>query len=161
MKYATAYIGLGANLGDPVQQLHQALAAITRLTGTKLVQASSFYRNPAIGPEQPDYVNAVAEILTSLAPLDLLDALQAVERKAGRRREYEERWGPRPLDLDILLYDNKVIEHERLVVPHVEMRHRPFVIFPLLEIAPHITLPTGEPVASLAKALSPECLRKI
>lgn len=161
MSFVTAYIGLGSNLGDPVQQLHQALAAMTMLPDTKVTVVSSFYQNPAVGPVQPDYINAVAEIVTELEPLALLDGLQAIERRAGRRREKEQRWGPRPLDLDILLYDNKVIDHERLVVPHVEMTRRPFVIFPLLEIAPAAVMPTGQPIAELAKNLSAESLTKI
>ncbi|MFU2079275.1 2-amino-4-hydroxy-6-hydroxymethyldihydropteridine diphosphokinase [Avibacterium endocarditidis] len=144
------YIALGSNLATPVQQLENALQALQQLPHSQLVAVSHFYQSKPLGPQdQPDYVNAVACLATALAPLDLLDQLQRIEQEQGRVRL--RRWGERTLDLDILLYGNEIIQSERLTVPHYDMQHREFVIVPLYEIAPNLTLPDGKNVADLVQ----------
>jgi 2-amino-4-hydroxy-6-hydroxymethyldihydropteridine diphosphokinase len=130
----TAYVGLGANLGDPVTALRDALAALGQLPSTKLVRQSSFYRSAPVDAGGPDFVNAVAEMATGLDPQALLAELQALEQGAGRERPY--RNAPRTLDLDLLLYGSARIESPTLTVPHPRMRERAFVLRPLAEIAP-------------------------
>src|SRR5690606_11523928 len=130
------YIGLGSNLAEPRQQLAAALAAIAELPHSRLAATSSFYASEPLGPpDQPRYVNAVAALDTALAPLQLLDALQRIEQEQGRVRKAE-RWGPRTLDLDILLFGERLIDEPRLSVPHYHMHARAFVLYPLAEIAP-------------------------
>ena len=138
------YIGLGSNLGQPAEQLRQALQAMAQLPHTQLLKTSSLYSSAPLGPaDQPRYTNAVALLETALEPLQLLDALQAIEQDHGRVRTGE-RWGPRTLDLDILLFGNEVIAHERLQVPHYQMHLRPFVLYPLAELAAaSLLLPDG------------------
>ncbi|MFZ7134764.1 2-amino-4-hydroxy-6-hydroxymethyldihydropteridine diphosphokinase [Avibacterium avium] len=144
------YIALGSNLATPVQQLENALHALQQLPHSQLVAVSHFYQSKPLGPQdQPDYVNAVACLATALAPLDLLDQLQRIEQEQGRVRL--RRWGERTLDLDILLYGDEIIQSERLTVPHYDMQHREFVIVPLYEIAPNLTLPDGKNVADLVQ----------
>ncbi|MEE6031302.1 2-amino-4-hydroxy-6-hydroxymethyldihydropteridine diphosphokinase [Avibacterium paragallinarum] len=144
------YIALGSNLATPVQQLENALQALQQLPYSQLVAVSHFYQSKPLGPQdQPDYVNAVACLTTTLAPLDLLDQLQRIEQEQGRVRL--RRWGERTLDLDILLYGNEIIQSERLTVPHYDMQHREFVIVPLYNIAPNLTLPDGKNVADLVQ----------
>lgn len=137
-----AYIGLGSNLDRPVEQLRRALQALDRLPESRLVARSRFYRSRPMGPSgQPDYVNAVAKLDTALAPLRLLNELQAVELGQGRRRDGQ-RWGARTLDLDLLLYGEQRIDLPRLQVPHPGLASREFVLFPLLEIAgPDLPIP--------------------
>ena len=130
-----ACIGLGSNLADPVAQVRQAFAALARLPDTRLVGRSSLWRSAPMGPaDQPDYVNAVAMLETGLAPLDLLDALQAIEQEQGRVRDGM-RWGPRTLDLDLLLYGETIMNDTRLTIPHPGLCERDFVLVPLLEVA--------------------------
>jgi 2-amino-4-hydroxy-6-hydroxymethyldihydropteridine diphosphokinase len=130
-----AYLGLGANLGDPAAQLQQALERLNAAPEVEVTRVSAFYRNPPLGPEnQPWYVNAVARVRTRLGPEELLQLLQRIETDLGRVRG--ERWGPRPIDLDLLLYNGEVIFTSDLVVPHPEMHRRAFVLVPLAEIAP-------------------------
>jgi 2-amino-4-hydroxy-6-hydroxymethyldihydropteridine diphosphokinase len=118
-----------------------------------VVAVSSFYRTPPYGPQdQPDYLNAVVELATALQPDALLDHTQRVEQEQGRVRK-DHRWGPRTLDLDILLFDRQTLASDRLTVPHYDMHNRAFMLVPLLEIAPAITLPNGTPVASLLAPL--------
>ncbi|CAM3770916.1 2-amino-4-hydroxy-6-hydroxymethyldihydropteridine diphosphokinase [Rheinheimera salexigens] len=137
------FIGLGANLAQPIVQLQQALSAIQALPNTKLVDASAFYGSKPMGPQdQPDYVNAVVAIDTELAAEALLDHLQQIEQQQGRQRKAN-RWGPRTLDLDILLYGQQIISTERLTVPHYGLSQREFVLYPLAEIAPELILPDG------------------
>ncbi|MFZ7307622.1 2-amino-4-hydroxy-6-hydroxymethyldihydropteridine diphosphokinase [Avibacterium avium] len=144
------YIALGSNLSTPVQQLENALHALQQLPYSQLVAVSHFYQSKPLGPQdQPDYVNAVACLTTTLAPLDLLDQLQRIEQEQGRVRL--RRWGERTLDLDILLYGDEIIQSERLTVPHYDMQHREFVIVPLYEIAPNLILPDGKNVADLVQ----------
>jgi 2-amino-4-hydroxy-6-hydroxymethyldihydropteridine diphosphokinase len=130
----TAYVALGANLGKPAQALCDALVHIGELPLTQLVRPSALYRTAPVDSSGPDYVNAVAEISTLLPAPDLLTALQAIERAAGRERPY--RNAPRTLDLDLLLYGSARIWSERLQVPHPRMWQRAFVLVPLAEIAP-------------------------
>lgn len=132
----TAYIGLGANLDDPVRQVREALAQLAALPRTELLARSPLYRTAPVGPPgQPDYVNAVARLVTELSPQALLDALQAIERLHGRRRDGI-RWGPRTLDLDILLYGALRLDAPGLRIPHPEMTRRAFVLVPLADVAP-------------------------
>ncbi|MET2854124.1 2-amino-4-hydroxy-6-hydroxymethyldihydropteridine diphosphokinase [Vibrio owensii] len=145
----TAYIAVGSNLADPVSQAKQAIEALKSLPNSEFVVASSLYSSTPMGPQnQPDYINAVVAIKTNLTPLELLDCTQAIEQEQGRVRK-DERWGPRTLDLDIILYGNEVIDSERLTVPHYGMREREFVLYPLAEIAPSLQLPDGTEVSSL------------
>jgi len=143
------YIGLGSNLAEPVQQLQAALAAIGKLPRCRLVAVSSLYASDPLGPpDQPRYVNAVAALDCTLTPLELLDALQAIEREQGRVRKAE-RWGPRTLDLDILLFGDLQLDEERLTLPHYHMHARAFVLYPLAEIAADLVLPDGQPLQTL------------
>ncbi|WP_158134390.1 2-amino-4-hydroxy-6-hydroxymethyldihydropteridine diphosphokinase [Vibrio navarrensis] len=144
-----AYIAIGSNLADPVAQANRAIAALKSLPNSELVAVSQLYSSTPMGPQnQPDYINAVAEIQTELTPLQLLDCTQVIELEQGRVRK-EERWGPRTLDLDLLLYGNEVIDSERLTIPHYGMKEREFVLYPLAEIAPNLTLPDGTRLADL------------
>lgn len=153
-----AFIGLGSNLDDPRSQLLAALDQLAAIPGTRLVAVSSIYQSAPVGPpDQPDYLNAVAELATSLAPEALLDALQAIETKQGRVRG--RRWGERTLDLDLLLYGDQTIESERLVVPHPQMKQRAFVLIPLQEIAPGLSFPDGESIVEAVSRLGNTDLR--
>jgi len=147
------WLALGSNLADPLQQVQNALDALAAIPQTRVVAVSSFYRTPPYGPQdQPDYLNAVVELATALQPDALLDHTQRVEQEQGRVRK-DHRWGPRTLDLDILLFDRQTLTSDRLTVPHYDMHNRAFMLVPLLEIAPAITLPNGTPVASLLASL--------
>ena len=129
----TAFIALGANLGEPAQTLRDALTSLGATPGVRMLKASSLYRTAPIDSSGPDYINAVAEIATTLSAPALLDALQAIEQRAGRERPY--RNAPRTLDLDLLLYGAGRIHSPRLSVPHPRMWERAFVVVPLAEIA--------------------------
>ncbi|MCX7557002.1 2-amino-4-hydroxy-6-hydroxymethyldihydropteridine diphosphokinase [Xanthomonadaceae bacterium JHOS43] len=134
-----AFIGLGSNLGDPHAQLERALAALAGLPGTVLREVSSTYRTAPWGDtDQPDFFNAVAAIDTMLSPEDLLGALRGIEATAGRRRD--RRWGPRTLDLDLLLYGEVMRDTPDLQLPHPRMHQRAFVLVPLAELAPALVL---------------------
>jgi 2-amino-4-hydroxy-6-hydroxymethyldihydropteridine diphosphokinase len=147
-----AYVGLGSNLDDPVAQVRGALATLAEIPHTRLVAHSSLYRNPPMGPaEQPEFVNAVAGLLTSLSAEALLQALNAIEDAHGRRRDGV-RWGPRTLDLDLLIYGEMHLESERLTLPHAGLAERPFVLIPLAELAPGLRIPGGAMAAHLAAA---------
>ncbi len=144
-----AYIGLGSNLAEPHQQLQAALRAIAQLPHSQLAATSSLYASDPLGPQdQPRYVNAVAAMDTELTPLDLLDALQRIELEQERVRKAE-RWGPRTLDLDILLFGDQQLATERLTVPHYHMHARAFVLYPLAEINPALLLPDGRSLQQL------------
>ena len=157
-----AAIGLGANLGDAAATLREAIAELARLPRTELLRASRLYRTPAWGvTEQPDFINAVALVETALPPRDLLDALLAIERSFGRTRLDGERWGPRTLDLDLLLYGDAVIDAPGLRVPHPHLHERAFALLPLLEIWPDVAIPGVASVRDCAAemaALTPEPL---
>lgn len=148
---ARVAIGLGSNLQDPVTQLRSAFAALAELPRTRLLRRSRLYRSAPMGPPgQPDYVNAAALLETELAPLELLDALQAIEHAQGRVRA--ERWGARTLDLDLLLWDETQIALERLSVPHPGLHERAFVLYPLAELDPHWVVPGQGRVGELQAA---------
>ncbi|MBL4834433.1 MAG: 2-amino-4-hydroxy-6-hydroxymethyldihydropteridine diphosphokinase [Pseudomonas sp.] len=158
---ARCYIGLGSNQAEPVAQLRMACTAIGALPGTQLIRCSQLYVSAPMGPQdQPDYVNAVVCIKTTLSPLVLLDELQRIELQQGRERKAE-RWGPRTLDLDILLYGGQQIASERLQVPHYHMHARPFVLYPLAELDAELVLPDGIPLQQLLKKCPPQGLRAL
>jgi len=143
-----AYIGLGANLGQAQATLRQAADALAQTPGVESMELSPFYRSAPIDSSGPDYVNAVARIETTLAPLALLDALQAIENAHGRLRPY--RNAPRTLDLDLLLYGSQAIDTPRLTVPHPRMHERAFVLKPLSDLAADLCLAQGPLDALLA-----------
>lgn len=141
------YLGLGSNLANPAEQLQRALAALEEIPHSTLLAHSSLYASKPLGPaDQPDFVNAVALLETALEPHALLDHLQRIEQEQGRTRKTE-RWGPRTLDLDILLFGDRILNDERLVVPHYHMHARAFVLYPLAELAPELVLPDGRPLS--------------
>jgi 2-amino-4-hydroxy-6-hydroxymethyldihydropteridine diphosphokinase len=143
-----AYVGLGSNLENPRQQVTDALRELKEIPNTNLVEHSKLYRSDPVGPPgQPDYINAVACLETSLEPEKLLDQLQAIEQAHDRVRI--QHWGPRTLDLDLLLFGNLIISTERLTVPHAFMNERSFVLYPLAEIAPELHLPNGTDLKQL------------
>ncbi|WP_236175863.1 2-amino-4-hydroxy-6-hydroxymethyldihydropteridine diphosphokinase [Pseudomonas pseudonitroreducens] len=146
------YIGLGSNLAEPRQQLEAALKALAQVPATKVAAVSPLYASDPLGPpDQPRYVNAVAALDTDLEPLAMLDALQAIELEQGRVRK-DERWGPRTLDLDILLFGERMIDEPRLSVPHYHMHARAFVLYPLADLAPHLRFPDGRSLPELLAA---------
>ncbi|MGL4268200.1 MAG: 2-amino-4-hydroxy-6-hydroxymethyldihydropteridine diphosphokinase [Plesiomonas sp.] len=148
------YIAIGSNLVEPVQQARSAIQALAALPDSRLVAVSGLYRSKPMGPQdQPDYINAVAALDTQLAPLALLDATQQIELHHGRVRKAE-RWGPRTLDLDILLYGDQQIDHPNLTIPHYGMRSREFVLYPLAEIAPTLILPDGSTLEQWVKQVA-------
>ena len=156
----TAFIGIGSNLEQPKWQVQQAFLELDALPETQLSRRSSLYQSAPLGPgRQADYINAVAMLNTALTPMALLNALQAIERQQGR--EPSERWAPRVLDLDILLFDNLSIECDTLVVPHAEMTKRNFVLRPLLEIAPDTQLPDGSYLREQLDACPDNALHKL
>ncbi|HVF34721.1 MAG TPA: 2-amino-4-hydroxy-6-hydroxymethyldihydropteridine diphosphokinase [Candidatus Saccharimonadia bacterium] len=149
------FVGLGANLDDPRAQIRAALDAIEALSGTHVLAVSRLYRSPAWGPiEQPDYVNAVAELETVLGPEALLEALLAIERRLGRDRSVS-RYGPRRIDLDLLVDGGTSIESPGLRVPHPHLAQRAFVLVPLAEIAPDVEVPGIGHVRDLLARLDP------
>jgi 2-amino-4-hydroxy-6-hydroxymethyldihydropteridine diphosphokinase len=165
---AKAFIGLGSNLGrardgvfeDSQMQLHLAVDTITQHPKTQLLGLSSFYRTPAVGPEgQPDYINAVAALETSLSPIELLDFLMSVERQQGRKRTL--RWGPRTLDLDILLYDQIFEDSERLTIPHPRLHERAFALIPLADLDPELVIPNGKNISQLLANCSAQGIVKL
>ena len=138
-----AYIAIGSNLASPLEQVNAAVKALSEIPQSKILAVSSFYRTPPLGPQdQPDYINAAVALETSLAPEALLNHTQRIELQQGRVRKAE-RWGPRTLDLDIMLFGNEVINTERLTVPHYDMKNRGFMLWPLFEIAPELVFPDG------------------
>jgi len=162
----TAYIALGSNLGDasgddgPIQQIKRALLELHSLPKTQRVRHSSLYQSPPAGhADQPDYINAVAEIRTQLTPGELLQELLKLEIRFGRRRLF--RNAPRTLDLDLLLYDALVLHEPGLTLPHPRMHTRPFVLVPLLEIAPTIEIPGHGPIRTLQPAHDQSQLRPV
>jgi 2-amino-4-hydroxy-6-hydroxymethyldihydropteridine diphosphokinase len=155
-----AFIALGSNLDNPARQLQRAVSALTRLPASALLRVSSVYRSAAMGPgQQPDYLNAVALLNTALTPEAVLDGLLAIEQAQGRERG--ERWGPRTLDLDLLLYGEREIRSARLTVPHPRMHERDFVLYPLREISnTNLALPGGRDIDSLLEQLPKGGLEK-
>jgi len=161
---AVVYIALGSNMDSPQSQLDAALEAIAQHPELQLIGVSSRYQTPPIGPQQPDFINAAAQLSTDLSPLALLDALQAIEQQQNRVRSIH--WGPRTLDLDILLYNNVegdslVIDSERLTIPHPRMAERAFVLVPLADLNPQLALPSGETVTELLANCSQQGIVKL
>lgn len=155
-----AYIGLGSNLDGPVDQLNTAVKALGGLPDSRLDAVSPYYANPPMGPQdQPDFVNGVARLLTGLAPLELLDALQRIERQQGRVRR--RRWGERSLDLDLLLYGNLRLDLPRLRVPHPGLRERAFVLRPLADLAPDLQVPGLGDIAALLSRVDSDDLKPL
>ena len=165
-----AYIGIGSNLGDPIKQLNEAKKAIGQITSTSLLNMSRYYQSKPMVSQgdmdisgsqqssqkqsQPDYVNAVAHISTGLLPLELLAELQAIEQLQGRVREKGEHWGARTIDLDILLFADKCIRLPQLIVPHYGLEKRPFVVFPLLDLAGRdLQIPGSTSLGEIAEKL--------
>ena len=156
-----AYLALGANLGDPLANVTGAISALGRAPGITLKQRSPLYRTPPLGPPgQPAYINAVIEVHTDLEPEALLDACQDVERAYGRVRGGA-RWGPRTLDVDVLLYGDRTISSERLHVPHPEMVRRAFVMVPLAALATEVEVPGHGSARDLATALADTGLERL
>jgi len=157
----TAYVGVGSNLDDPRRQVATALDELGDLPATRVTRQSALYRTPPMGPpDQPDYINAVVELETGLAPLALLDELQRLEN-LHRRVRGSERWGPRTLDLDLLLYGELRLDEPRLTVPHPGLAQRAFVLVPLTEIAPALTIPGLGPVRRLCEAVDPTGMERL
>ena len=155
-----AWIGLGSNLDQPRQQVLTALDDLAGLPLTPLKARSSLYSSGPVGPQdQPDFINAVAMLETLLSPLALLDQLQALEQRHRRVRKYH--WGPRTLDLDLLLYDDRVLDLPRLVVPHPWLAERAFVVQPMLELAPQLCLPDGQPLSQLSASAPSNDLKRL
>lgn len=150
-----ACIGLGGNIGDVDATLRSALAALDDLPGTRLLRASRFFRTPAWGMEaQPDFLNAAALVETALGPRELLDGLLAIERRHGRERPADgRRWGPRSLDLDLLIHGEASIDEPGLQVPHPQLHRRAFVLVPLAEVAPLALVPGQGTVRALRDAI--------
>ncbi|MCL5256158.1 MAG: 2-amino-4-hydroxy-6-hydroxymethyldihydropteridine diphosphokinase [Gammaproteobacteria bacterium] len=160
MAAVRCYIGLGANLDQPLQTLQRAVAVLSRDPALHDWQCSSLYQSKPMGPQdQPDYVNAVATFTTSFSAVQLLDFLQDIENQFGRVRQ--QRWGARTLDLDILLYADSAFHTERLTVPHPGMLEREFVLVPLAEIAPNLTLSAGQTAADAAARIPLNGLCKV
>ncbi|OUR62956.1 2-amino-4-hydroxy-6-hydroxymethyldihydropteridine diphosphokinase [Colwellia sp. 39_35_sub15_T18] len=157
----TAYIGLGSNLSDPIEQVKDAIDEVKQLAQCQVTAISSLYLSKPMGPQdQNDYINAVIAIETSLSAIELLDVLQAIENSAGRVRK-DNRWGARILDLDIILFGHEVINTERLTIPHYGMHEREFVLLPLAEIAPTLNLPNGETVKYLSQNIANNAMVKL
>ncbi|MFT6414522.1 MAG: 2-amino-4-hydroxy-6-hydroxymethyldihydropteridine diphosphokinase [Glaciecola sp.] len=155
------YIGLGSNLAQPEKQIQAACCSLAKLPDSRLIKCSSLYQSLPMGPQdQPNYVNAVALITTTLSPETLLQQTQLIENQQGRIRKAN-RWGPRTLDLDMLLYGNQQIDNQYLTVPHSGMKQREFVLYPLLEIAPDLILPCGEKLADLVLSCPLNGLQKM
>jgi 2-amino-4-hydroxy-6-hydroxymethyldihydropteridine diphosphokinase len=147
------YIAVGSNLASPLNQVNAALAALGEIPQTAVVAVSSFYRTPPLGPQdQPDYLNAAVALETELTPEALLDNTQRIELQQGRVRKAE-RWGPRTLDLDIMLFGSLTLNSERLTVPHYDMHNRGFMLWPLAEIAPDLTFLDGTSLNTLLQRL--------
>ena len=156
-----AYIGLGSNLEDPRSQVERACAGLKALTATRLVRVSPLYRSRPFGPvPQADYVNAVAGLLTQLDARPLLEALQALERALGRPAQHE-RWGPRIIDLDLLVYGRERREEPDLSLPHRGIVERNFVLYPLCDLAPDLEVPGLGRVAELKGRLASEGLERL
>lgn len=154
----TAFVGLGSNLEDPPEQLNRAIFELAELPNTCLIARSTFFWSAPMGPvEQPEYLNAVARLETRLSAGRLLQELQRIEAAHGRRREV--RWGPRTLDLDLLLYGDQVVDKPELQLPHPGIEQRNFVLYPLLELAPDLVIPGQGKLLELIQECPPDGLR--
>ena len=156
----TAYVALGANLGAPAATVLAAFGALANLPESRVVHGSSLYRTAPVGiTEQPEFINAVAQLETSLAPESLLDALFDIEQRFGRIRA--DKNGPRTLDLDLLLYNDQFIDLPRLTLPHPRLHLRAFVLYPLAEIAPTLVIPGRGTVAAWLPAVANQGIVKL
>ncbi len=156
----TAYVALGANLDEPIAQIRRAFQALTRLSETRVLNTSSLYRtSPVDAPGQPDYINAVACLETELSPSQLLQALQNIENDFGRRRDFFH--APRTLDLDLLLYEDCIIDTSALQLPHPRMHLRAFVLAPLVEICDDCMIPERGSAKAWLTAVSLQAIEKI
>ncbi len=150
-RWRPAYVGIGSNLDAPVEQIGSAIDSIAALPECVLTQRSSLYRSaPLGGLEQPDFVNAVVALLTTLGALALLERLQSIETAHGRRRDVGH-WGPRTIDLDLLVVGDEVVDEPRLSLPHPGIAGRNFVLLPLRELAPHMLIPGLGTVSAVAR----------
>ena len=135
-----AFVGLGSNLDEPARQIEAAIGRLQRIPGTRVGARSSLYRSAPFGPiAQPDYVNAVVMLRTRRTPRELLEQMQTIERELGRTAG--ERWGPRRIDLDLLVFGDETVEEDGLKVPHPGIAERNFVLLPLSELAPDLSIP--------------------
>ena len=149
-----AYIAIGSNQASPLEQVNAAVQALGEIPQSRIVALSSFYRTPPLGPQdQPDYLNAAVVLETTLDAETLLDNTQRIELQQGRVRKAE-RWGPRTLDLDIMLFGHEVINTERLTVPHYDMKNRGFMLWPLFEVTPDLTFPDGASLQAVLQNLN-------
>lgn len=140
-KWYPAYIGIGSNIEDPILQVETSFSLLAQIPLTRLISKSSLYQSKPFGPiDQPDFINAAAAIVTQLSAFDLLKELKKIEHERGRKRS-EIRWGPRSLDLDLLIYSNEIINEKDLIVPHPGISERNFVLLPLGELAPELYVP--------------------
>lgn len=154
------YLSLGSNLGDSYQIAQQALLKINDIPKTSILKTSSFYRSKPLGPQdQADFLNAVIQIQTELSPQDLLIQLQMIEHELGRVRKAV-RFGPRTLDLDILLFDEHCLETDHLTIPHYDLHRREFVLYPLFEIKPNLIIPKKGALKDLIKKIPKNHLKK-
>lgn len=155
------YIGIGSNLHEPIRQVEVAIASLNKIPNSCVSCLSSIYRSAPLGvKDQPDFINAVAQIETGLGPHALLSHLQRIEREQGRVRDGTH-WGPRIIDLDILLYGDECVSADDLLIPHPELRRREFVLYPLAEIAPDLALPDGVRVSALKEGCPPNGIQRI
>jgi len=158
----SAYIGLGSNLDNPLEQVKSAIKELNGSNDISVAAVSGIYKSKPLKietakeTEQPDYINAVIRINTCLAPVKLLDVLQELERKHKRVKEYH--WGPRSLDLDILLYSDLILTSERLTIPHKELTQRDFVVYPLNDISPDLDIPMHGKLENILQTVSKENL---
>jgi 2-amino-4-hydroxy-6-hydroxymethyldihydropteridine diphosphokinase len=157
MSLTRVYVGLGSNLSMPLTQLTQAYLALQQIPHSFQFECSPLYQSKAVGPEQPDYINACASFVTQLKPLELLDTLQAIETAQGRTRT--QHWGPRTLDLDLLLYGSLTLNTPRLTLPHAFLQERNFVVVPIYDLDPNLMLPCGTHIAHLRTKLGDESLK--
>lgn len=155
-----AYIGIGSNLNEPPERIRAALQALRRLPDCGELHCAPWYQSVAVGPgEQPDYINTVVGMNTRLPPMALLLRLQSIENRQGRQRDT--RWGPRTLDLDLLLYGSEIIDTNNLKVPHPAIPDRNFVLLPLFDLAPQLVMPNGISLAELIIKCDSSGLKKI
>ncbi|MGI9292852.1 MAG: 2-amino-4-hydroxy-6-hydroxymethyldihydropteridine diphosphokinase [Pseudomonadales bacterium] len=155
-----AYVGLGSNLNKPLKRVRQALEAFNNLEDCAVERCSPLYWSIAVGPgDQPDYLNGVVHLQTRLSPIALLSASRNIENAQGRTREV--RWGARTLDLDLLLYDDIVMNSKDLTIPHPHLHERNFVVYPLYDIAPALRLPDGRALSELVAHLPNTGLRPL
>lgn len=147
-----AYVGLGSNVGDRLENLKRAVASM-RSIGLKVMATSSVYETDPVGPPQPDFLNAAVEIDCDLPAAEIVSVLKGIEVTNGR--EQTQRWGPREIDLDLLLLGDQMVSEQGVTVPHPELTNRPFALVPVLELDPDLELPSGEPLEAFCETDPP------